>query len=81
VTGSAAAAAGFGFLALLVLSILSAIPNVDRFLPGGLTGPAIALATGQPIDALDAVVPAVSTAVLIGLALLASAWSFRSQEL
>jgi ABC-2 type transport system permease protein len=81
VTGSAAAAAGFGFLALLVLSILSAIPNVDRFLPGGLTGPAIALATGQPVDALDAVVPAVSTAVLIGLALLASAWSFRSQEL
>ena len=46
VTGSAAAAAGVGFVALLVLSIVGAIPTVARFLPAGLAEPAIALATG-----------------------------------
>ena len=40
VTGSAAAAAGVGFVALLVLSIVGAIPNVGRFLPAGLAEPA-----------------------------------------
>ena len=48
VTGSAAAAAGVGFVALLVLSIVGAIPNVGRFLPAGLAEPAVALATGGP---------------------------------
>ena len=47
VTGSTAAAAGIGFGALLLLSIGSAIPNVGRFLPGGLAAPAIALAVGR----------------------------------
>ena len=51
VTGSTAAAAGIGFVALLLLSIVSAIPNVGRFLPGGLAAPAIALASGVPVDA------------------------------
>jgi ABC-2 type transport system permease protein len=81
ITGSAAAAAGVGFVALLILSIVGAIPTVTRFLPAGLAEPAIGLATGRPVDAADAFVPAISTAVLIGLALLASVWSFRDQEL
>jgi ABC-2 type transport system permease protein len=81
VTGSAAAAAGIGFVALLVLSIVAAVPNLGQFLPGGLAEPAIALAAGQPVEAGDALIPAISTAVIIGLALLASAWSFRNQEL
>jgi ABC-2 type transport system permease protein len=81
VTGSAAAAAGVGFVALLVLSIVGAIPNLARFLPAGLAAPAIALATGRHVDPGDAVVAAISTAVLIALALLASVWSFRDQEL
>ncbi len=81
VTGSAAAAAGIGFMALLVLSIVGAVPNLGRFLPSGLAGPAIALASGQPVEVGDALIPAISTAVIIGLALLASAWSFRNQEL
>lgn len=81
VTGSAAAAAGLGFGALLVLSIASAIPNVGRFLPGGLAGPAVALAAGVPVELGDIVVPVMSTAILIAVALAASTWSFRRQEL
>jgi len=81
VTGSAAAAAGLGFGAFLVLSIASAIPNVGRFTPGALAGPAFALAAGLPVEVGDVVVPVVSTTILILLALGASAWSFRRQEL
>jgi ABC-2 type transport system permease protein len=81
VTGSAAAAAGVGFGALLVLSIAAAIPNVGRFLPGGLAGPAVALAAGAPVNAGDVLTPVVATVVLIGAAIAASAWSFRRQEL
>ena len=81
VTGSTAAAAGIGFGALLVLSLVAAIPNVGRFLPGGLAPPATALAAGASVAAGDVVVPAVSTFVLIAVAVGAAAWSFRRQEL
>jgi hypothetical protein len=81
VTGSAAAAAGLGFGALLVLSIASAIPNLGRFLPGGLAGPAIALAAGRPVEASDVMTPVIATSVLIAVALGVSVWSFRRQEL
>ena len=80
VTGSAAAAAGVGFVALLVLSIFAAIPNVGRFLPGGLAGPAVALAAGEPVDAADVLTPVIATIVLIVASLAVSAWSFRRQE-
>ncbi|MFL5647748.1 MAG: ABC transporter permease [Chloroflexota bacterium] len=81
VTGSTAAAAGIGFGALIVLSIVAAIPNVGRFLPGGLAAPAISLAAGAPVSAEDVLVPAVSTLVLIALAVVAAWVSFRGQEL
>jgi ABC-2 type transport system permease protein len=81
VTGSTAAAAGLGFLALLVLSIVAALPNVGRFLPGGLASPALALATGAPVDAADVAASVGGTVVLIMLCLGASAWSFRRQEI
>jgi len=81
VTGSAAAAAGFGFGALLVLSIASAIPNVGRFLPGGLAEPAVALAAGVPVAAGDVAIPVVSTLIVIAAAVVVSAWAFRRQEL
>ena len=81
VTGSTAAAAGIGFGALLVLSLVAAVPNVGRFLPGGLGEPAIALAAGAPVAAGDVLVPVVSTAVLIAITLGAAWWSFRRQEL
>ncbi len=80
-TGSTAAAAGVGFGALIILSIVAAIPNVGRFLPGGLAAPAIALAAGAPVDAADVVSPVVSTVVLIAVALGVAGWSFRRQEI
>ena len=81
VTGSAAAAAGLGFLAFLILSIASAIPGVGRFTPGGLAGPAVAAATGASVDVADVVSAVVGTAVLIALSIGVAAWSFRRQEL
>ena len=81
VTGSTAAAAGIGFGALLILSLVAAIPNAGQFLPGGLAAPAVALAAGAPVAAGEVLVPIVSTAVLIVLALGAAWWSFRRQEL
>jgi len=81
VTGSAAAAAGLGFLALLVLSITGAIPNVGQFTPGGLAVPAVMLAVGARVEIADVLVPVISTIVVIALALGGAAFSFRRQEL
>lgn len=81
VTGSTAAAAGVGFVALLVLSLASAIPNVSRFVPGGLAEPAIALAAGTPVEPADVLTPVISTVALIAVALGLAAWSFRRREL
>ena len=69
VTGSTAAAAGIGFVALLVLSIAAAIPNVGRYLPGGLAEPALALATGTPVVGGDVIAPVLGTLALIAVAL------------
>ncbi len=80
-TGSTAAAAGIGFMALLLLSIVSAVPSVGPYTPGGLAAPALALAAGTPVALGDVLIPAVSTAVLIALVLGVAAWSFRRQEL
>ncbi len=44
VTGSTLAAGGIGFVALLALGIVSAIPAVTKLTPGGLLGPATELA-------------------------------------
>ena len=81
VTGSTAAAAGIGFVALLVLSIVSAVPGLAPFVPGGLAGPAVAIASGETIDRIDALKPVISTVILIAVALSVAAWSFRRREL
>lgn len=81
VTGSTAAAAGIGFMGLLVLSIVAAIPSIGAYTPGGLAAPAIALATGAPMETGAIATPVVSTLVIIGLALVVSVWSFRRREL
>ena len=81
VTGSTAAAAGIGFMALLILSVVTAVPSVGAYTPGGLAAPAIALATGAPVDAAAVVTPVISTLVLIAVALAVSVWSFRRREL
>ena len=81
VTGSTAAAAGIGFAALLVLSIVSAVPGLAPFLPGGLAAQAVAVASGEAVDKVDVLKPVVSTAILIAVALGLAAWSFRRREL
>ena len=81
VTGSTAAAAGIGFVGLLLLSIASAIPTIGRYLPGGLAGPAVALASGVPVEVGDVLAPMLGSLVVIAVALGISVWSFRRQEL
>ncbi len=83
VTGSAAAAAGVGIVALIVLSLVSAIPQVGRFLPPALDGPALALATGNTADlAADTLATAVGGSVILLVASSVGAWlAFRRQEL
>jgi ABC-2 type transport system permease protein len=83
-TGSSAAAAGIGFVALLVLAIVSAIPNLGRFLPPGLLEPAGALANGSATAGglgADLWVPVVATVVFIAACIGVATWSFRRQEL
>jgi len=78
---SAAAAAGIGIGALLVLSLLAAIPPVGRWLPSGLDGPALALATGKPFEPAD-LASAIAGTLAIIVGCVALAWlSFRRQEL
>jgi ABC-2 type transport system permease protein len=81
VTGSTVAAAGIGFIGLLGLSIVSAVPNVSRLVPGGLAEPAMALANGVPVAAGDVLTPVIATVVLIVAVLAIAAWSFRRREL
>jgi ABC-2 type transport system permease protein len=74
---SSAAAGGIGFGALIGLAIVSALPNVGRYVPPGLTGPAGELALGGSPDVLG---PVVVVAGLI-VATFGLAWlSFRRQE-
>jgi ABC-2 type transport system permease protein len=81
VTGSTAAAAGIGFVGLLVLSIAAAVPTIGRYLPGGLAAPAAALAAGTPVEVGDVAAPVLGTLALIAVAIAISVWSFRRQEL
>jgi ABC-2 type transport system permease protein len=83
-TGSSLAAGGIGFVALLVLGIVAALPNVGRFTPNGLLEPATALATGRasiPALGADLWVPLVSAVVLISATIGLAGWSFGRQEL
>ena len=84
-TGSTLAAGGIGFVALLALGIVSAIPAVTKLTPGGLLGPATELAANSATVAdmgwSDLGLPVVSTIVLIGACVALSVWSFSRQEL
>ena len=78
-TRSAAAGAGIGFAFLVLTGIVGAIPNIGRFMPGGLLGPARSLGLGAaPGD--------IASPVLVNLAFIAvlatASWlAFRRQEL
>lgn len=76
---SAVAAAGVGFVFLLIGGILGVLPGVGRFMPGALSTHARALALGgaDPDVAVAALVGAAIIVAALGLA-----WaSFRRQEL
>jgi hypothetical protein len=83
VTRSMAAAAGLGFAAYIVVSIVAAIPQVGRFLPAGLDLPASLLALGQ-LDTIDwsKLGTAVAGSVIIVAVMVGASWlAFRRQEL
>jgi ABC-2 type transport system permease protein len=80
---SMAAAAGLGFAAYVVVTVLAAIPQVGRFLPAGLDLPASLLALGR-LDTVDwaTLGTAVAGSLLLIVVMIAASWlSFRRQEL
>jgi ABC-2 type transport system permease protein len=75
---SALAAAGLGVLAFVVLGIVSILPGVGSWVPGGLGGVARSLALGLPVDAL----PPIAGSVLLVAVVVGCCWlAFRNQEL
>jgi len=81
VSRSAAAAAGIGFVALIGISLVAAIPPVGRWLPPGLDGPAQALAGGTPVDGPVLATAIIGTAAIIAGAIGVAWLAFRRQEL
>jgi ABC-2 type transport system permease protein len=78
---SAAAAAGIGIVAILALSLLSAVPAVGHWLPAGLDAPAGAAASGTTIDTVDLLTAVVGTGAIIAGSFVGSWLAFRRQEL
>jgi ABC-2 type transport system permease protein len=84
VTGSALAAAGLGFVAFLVLSLVAVVPAIARWTPAGLTVPATELATGASTVAdlgVELWLPVVATTLLIALAVGGAHVAFGRREL
>jgi len=78
-TRSAVAAAAIGVGGLLVVALISVLPTIGAYTPGGLSAPAKALALGS--DAGPVLGPVVANLGLIATLLLASWLAFRGQEL
>jgi len=75
---SSFAAAGFGLLGFLVLSLLGNWHVLRDFAPGQLTAAAAALARDNSVDAWPAVI---ASLLLVVLCFLLASLSFRRQEL
>lgn len=82
-TGSTTAAAGIGFVALVVVSLAAVVPVLDRFLPTGLTVPATQLASGAAaaLDAGRLATAVAGTMLLIAASLGGAMLAFRRREL
>jgi ABC-2 type transport system permease protein len=81
-TGSTTAAAGIGFVGLVVISLAAIVPALDRVLPSGLSAPAAQLASDStPSDPGAAVSAILGTLVLVGAAAAGSYLAFRRREL
>ena len=83
VTGSTTAAAGLGFVALIVVSLVAIVPALDHVLPTGLAGPASLLATGETaaLDAGQLASSVIGTVVLVAACVAGALVSFRGREL
>jgi ABC-2 type transport system permease protein len=78
-TRSSLAAAAIGVSGLVGLALVSALPNVARYTPGGLSAPGTSLAIGG--DAGDVLGPVLANVALV-IALVGASWlAFRRQEL
>ena len=82
-TGSTMAAAGLGFVALVVLSLLAIVPALERLLPTSLAAPAALLAVGQAgaVDGSKLATALAGTALVIAAAVVGAIASFRRREL
>lgn len=82
-TGSTTAAAGIGFVALVVVSLAAVVPVLDRFLPTGLAAPATQLASGATagLDAGRLATAVAGTTLLIAVSLGGAMLAFRRREL
>jgi ABC-2 type transport system permease protein len=81
-TGSTTAAAGLGFVALVVVSLASVVPPLGRLLPSGLSTPAVEVASGSVVNDPLALLSAVSGTILLIVASAVGAnLSFRGREL
>ena len=81
-TGSTTAAAGIGFVGIVVISLASIVPTLDRLLPPALAAPAIQLASeGVVTDAGAAISAVLGTTALILVAAVGAQLAFRSREL
>ncbi|HEY7131743.1 MAG TPA: ABC transporter permease subunit [Candidatus Limnocylindrales bacterium] len=78
-TRSALAAAGIGFVALILIGILGIVPAIAPWLPTGLAAAARALWLGVPGP--EAWTPIVGTLLLIAACLVLAWLAFRRQEL
>jgi ABC-2 type transport system permease protein len=82
-TGSTTAAAGLGFVGLIVLSLAAVIPVVAQWLPSGLTGPAASLAAGSAgdVDGAKLATSIAGSIIVVAVAAVAGMASFRRREL
>jgi hypothetical protein len=82
-TGSTTAAAGIGFVALVVLSLLAVVPALDRWLPSGLSVPAMLAALGQTgaIDAAQLLTALVGTVAIVAASAVGATLAFGRREL
>jgi ABC-2 type transport system permease protein len=78
-TRSSVAAAAIGVGGLLLAALVSALPTIGAYAPGGLSAPARAMALG--VDAGGVIGPLLVNLALVAALLLASWLAFRRQEL
>ena len=82
-TGSTTAAAGLGFVAMIVISLAAVVPALERLLPSGLATPASLLAIGATagLDAAKLATAVAGSLVLVAAAAAGSVLAFRRREL